>query len=229
MRRTTSHAEALLWAQEVAGPINVAKYWIPEIGFRDAVRGDHWVGLSREGNEIYALAIGDNPEIDPAWQTFSLPKSTPREKSAQLQITGQWAAYYIESIKCAQADAIEIITDGDEIETLLTTSAPDSSVHPGNPEVIFWGGIRSADGTLIAVGALTRWQSGGIIISSIATHKDYRRQGFGRAVTAGIVRMAHDQGIEHVVLAVFAKNSSARALYESLGFALMGEFNHFSR
>ena len=229
MRRTTSHTEALLWAQEIAGPINLAQYWIPEIGFRDAIRGDHWVALSRDGEEIYALALGDGIEIDPTWQSFSLPKSTPRETTSDLSVSGQWAAYYIETAQCSHHNTVEIITDGDEIENLLTSSAPNSSVHPGNPEVIFWGGIRNTEGELVAVGALTQWQSGGFIISSIATHKDFRRQGLGRLLTGGIVRMAHDRGIERVVLAVFSKNLAARALYESIGFELLGDFNHFER
>ena len=229
MELTTSHAEALLWAAEIAGEINVAQYWIPRAGFRNATRGDNWVALSRDGEEIYALALGENPEIDPNWQNFSLPKSTPREKTEDLQLTGQWAAYFIETKKCAEFLPAEIITNEDEITEFLKLSAPDSSVYPGNPEIISWGGIRNEAGLLVAIGALTQWQSGGKIISSVATHPDYRRQGLGRKLTQGIVRNARDLGIEVVVLAVFSKNSSARALYESIGFELMGDFNHFRR
>ena len=56
------------------------------------------------------------------------------------------------------------------------------------------------------------------IIGNIITHRDYRRRGLGRAVTAALLRRLLG-AVEMVCLNVRADNTGAVKLYESLGFA----------
>ena len=50
-----------------------------------------------------------------------------------------------------------------------------------------------------------------------------RRQGVGRALIQAVVEWAESSGAERVALMVVERNASARALYESCGFAYTGE------
>ena len=104
----------------------------------------------------------------------------------------------------------------------------ESSVYPGNDETVFWAGLL-VNNELVAVGALSKWESGKFIISSIATKVTERNKGYGQLITEGIIALANKRGIGMVRLAVNAKNEVAMRLYEKIGFESMGSFNTFER
>jgi GNAT superfamily N-acetyltransferase len=123
--------------------------------------------------------------------------------------------------------SVEELIDTTGVEELLKVHAPDSSTYPGHPEVIFWAGIRSDNGELLAVATVVRWESGAKMISSVATRQDVRGQGLAQKLIKGIVKMSHDRGIDRLNLAVFTENLPARALYEKVGFICKGDFLYF--
>jgi ribosomal protein S18 acetylase RimI-like enzyme len=56
------------------------------------------------------------------------------------------------------------------------------------------------------------------IISNVVVHSGYRGQGIGRKLTQAAVAEASKLGAREVILQVYADNSPARHLYDSLGF-----------
>ena len=226
-QETTDHALAMQWARELLGTPNVAVPWIPRDKFLSAVRSPGSLALTREDKGVFGFGLGVNPEINPAWTHFSLPKAMPRELTESYPLAGQWSAYSIDTQLCAQELPVEELIDTSGVEALLNIHAPDSSTYPGNPEVIFWAGIHSEVGELIAVAAVVRWESGAKMISSVAVHTDRRGEGLAQRLVKGAMRMAFDRGIDRINLAVFTKNESARAVYEKVGFTCMGDFLYF--
>ena len=57
---------------------------------------------------------------------------------------------------------------------------------------------------------------------NIAVHPDFRRQGVARALILALIGELKKRGSRCLTLEVRASNDPARALYESLGFVLVG-------
>jgi GNAT superfamily N-acetyltransferase len=226
---TSDHATAMKWASELLGTPNVAVPWIPKDLFVAAVRTPGSLSLTRQDKGLFGFGLGSNPEINSEWTHFSLPKTLPRGLTENFPLKGQWSAYSIDTRICAGDDQVEELVDTSGVEELLKNHAPDSSTFPGNPEVIFWAGIRHASGELAAVATVVRWESGAKMVSSVAVKSEFRGQGLAQQLMRGVVRMAHDRGIDRLNLAVFTKNESARAVYEKVGFICMGDFLYFER
>lgn len=84
----------------------------------------------------------------------------------------------------------------------------------------FWG-IRR-DGLLVAMAGERMKVPGMTEVSGVATHPDWRGQGFARALSAFVASEITRRG-ETPFLHAFADNASAIRLYESLGFAIRSE------
>ena len=59
-------------------------------------------------------------------------------------------------------------------------------------------------------------------ITNIAVHPDHRRQGYGEAITQGLLDVAKENGMHLVTLEVRRSNLCAQALYHKLGFVDVG-------
>jgi [ribosomal protein S18]-alanine N-acetyltransferase len=59
-------------------------------------------------------------------------------------------------------------------------------------------------------------------ISTIATHPDWQRRGFGEVVFASMIQRAINLAAEYIVLEVRAGNASAQQLYLKYGFTVAG-------
>ena len=57
---------------------------------------------------------------------------------------------------------------------------------------------------------------------NVAVHPDFRRQGVARALILALTEELKNRGSRCLTLEVRASNDPARALYESLGFVLVG-------
>ena len=77
------------------------------------------------------------------------------------------------------------------------------------------------DGEPVAVGR--RHDGDGLgYISAIGVRRAWHGLGLGEAVTRALVEAALDGGIEYVFLGVYADNAPALAVYERVGFAILG-------
>lgn len=66
-------------------------------------------------------------------------------------------------------------------------------------------------------------------ITNIATHPDFRRMGYGRAVLDALLLGAKKNDCEQVALEVRASNEAAIRMYEQAGFLTAGRRKHFYR
>lgn len=64
-------------------------------------------------------------------------------------------------------------------------------------------------------------------ITNIGVREEYRRLGFGRAITRALLNDAWQHKLDRVTLEVRASNTAALALYRSLGFTEVGKRPHF--
>jgi predicted GNAT family acetyltransferase len=111
----------------------------------------------------------------------------------------------------------------------LKAHAPNSSVWPGNPELVFWAGTRNESGELIAVGAVTMWETGQKVLSSVGTAENERGKGLATKLVSEMVAKSNKLGFPRLGLAVRADNIAAKRSYEKVGFVLCGEFTIFER
>jgi RimJ/RimL family protein N-acetyltransferase len=139
-----------------------------------------------------------------------------------------WDFYSIDTHTFAAFEGADEATNNEEVKALLEAHAPNSSVWPGNEEVLFWGAIRKDD-QLVATGALVKWRTGEVMFASIATHSDFRSQGIAQTLVSRMLSTAKSLGINHVGLGVFAGNASAKRAYEKVGFSLIGEFSSYEK
>ena len=230
---TLDFERAQEWAKEIFGSPNLFQIWMPAKGFVKAVRAGDSLAFTRGVDEPYGLGLGSEVEIDPLWQNFSIPRAIPKELTAEFVLSGQWDSYVIETdqVPVGSLDPYQYLHLDDNLEILkfLEKHAPESSTKPGHPEIFFWGGLRGESGELLAVAALTQWESGGHVLSSVGVHEEHRGRGLAQLLTKAIVSEAAQRSIPLVALGVAGKNSAAIAVYEKVGFACMGRFNYFER
>ncbi len=84
----------------------------------------------------------------------------------------------------------------------------------------------SCDGKLCAYGGMIVAVDEGQI-TNIATHPDYRRQGYGRAIVEALIRYAKMNGLDSISLEVRESNRAAIELYGKLGFKIEGKRKDF--
>ena len=88
------------------------------------------------------------------------------------------------------------------------------------------GMVCSRDGKVCAYGGMMVAVDEGQI-TNIATHPDYRRQGFGRAIVESLIKYAKMNGLDSISLDVRESNRAAIDLYLSLGFKVEGKRKDF--
>ena len=182
--------------------------------------------VNDEDGTIFAMALGINPEILECDRL-----ATSRDVSvdpAKFEHRANWDFYSIDTADFKEKEPAQESSNQEEIRELLENHAPNSSVWPGNEEVLFWGEIRQ-DAQLVSTGALVKWRTGQVMFASIATHENYRAKGLAQKLVSQMLSSAARDDIDHVGLGVFAENFSAKRAYEKVGFALIGEFSSYSK
>lgn len=227
---TTSYAQAQQWAIEIIGDPNVLQIWIPEAGFIRATRTADSISFTRKDDVCFGFGVGPNPPIESDWERFSLSRSLPREKTAGFKLLGQLNVYAIDTASFINPGKVVVLENRDaDINAFLDDHAPHSSSRPGDLQSLFWCGITNETNNLMAVATIARWESGGLMLSSVATHTDMRKQGLGTQITVGTLAFARERGLNPVALGVTQKNTAAISIYERIGFSLLCAFNTFSR
>jgi RimJ/RimL family protein N-acetyltransferase len=226
---SSDYALAQKWAIEVAGEPNQAQLIIPEDRFIKAVRNSNSVSLTTMDEQLFGLGLGLNPPIDPNWKRFTVERKADTSNYADAVSLLDLDIYSIET-QLYENSPLAVEIQGDtEISDFLKAHAPNSSVWPGNPELVFWAGKRNQSGELIAVGAVTMWETGQKIVSSVGTAEHERGKGIATKLIAEMVAKANELGFPRLGLAVHAKNIAAKKVYEKVGFVLCGEFTIFER
>ena len=88
------------------------------------------------------------------------------------------------------------------------------------------GMVCRKDGIICAYGGMLVAVDEGQI-TNIATHPDFRRMGYGRAVVEALIKYAKNNRLESVSLEVRESNKAAIALYTDLGFKVEGKRKDF--
>jgi ribosomal protein S18 acetylase RimI-like enzyme len=184
------------------------------------------LSISREDTDIYGIALGSNPVVPENWKKFSMESQGVANLPKDCQVVVEWDCYW------APTTSGEVHTvaqsEGSVIAAFLKMHAPESSVMPGNDEILQWIEIHR-DSQLVAAAALCRWQSGRVVISSVATHSEYRGQGLGKELINQCLYAGWDLGEKFLSLGVRHNNESAQRLYAATGFRLMHNFTYCER
>ena len=88
-------------------------------------------------------------------------------------------------------------------------------------------GYVTVDGELATSYAGMMTVAGEGQITNVATHESYRRRGLSRAVMQAMLAHARELSLFEVTLEVRESNAAAIALYEGLGFAVVGKRPRF--
>ncbi len=88
------------------------------------------------------------------------------------------------------------------------------------------GMVCRKDGIVCAYGGMLIAVDEGQI-TNIATHPDFRRMGYGRAVVEALIKYAKNNRLESISLEVRESNKAAIALYTDLGFKVEGKRKDF--
>jgi ribosomal protein S18 acetylase RimI-like enzyme len=215
-------------AYEVAYPNSpFFETWVPKDKFLSAefdVDGNFSIG--REDDGIYGIALGASPKIPSDWKNFSMESRGISQLPSEFKSVVEWDCYWAPTTFGAKVDPA--LTLDEEIEAFLKVHAPDSSVFPGNSEILQWVEVREK-GALVAIAALCRWESGRVVISSVATDSELRGRGFGKALMVKCLDAGSQYDEKYLCLGVRHQNESAQRLYASTGFRLMHNFTYCER
>jgi ribosomal protein S18 acetylase RimI-like enzyme len=201
--------------------------WVPEEKFVGAdVDSEGNFTISRADDGIYGIALGPSPLIPSDWKNFSMESRGINSLPADSKVVVEWDCYWSPTLRGELSPAIQ--SSDEVIDAFLKQHAPDSSVFPGNDEILQWIEIHD-ERELVAVAALCRWESGRVVISSVATHTDRRGRGFGKQLIERCLIAGSQLGEDFLCLGVRHRNESAQRLYASTGFTLMHNFTYCER
>lgn len=102
----------------------------------------------------------------------------------------------------------------------------ENSLELLTKEGIGVGMVCSCDGNVCAYGGMMVAVDEGQI-TNIATHPDYRRRGYGKAIVEALIKYAKMNGLDSISLEVRESNSAAIELYTKLGFKVEGKRRDF--
>jgi ribosomal protein S18 acetylase RimI-like enzyme len=224
---TRDFDQALLAYKKLYADSPFFETWVPREKFISADFDD--LGnllISREDNGVYGIAIGASPAIPGEWKNFSMESQGIAALPQDFKAVAEWDSYWAPTV--AGEYLVEEKSADSVIDEFLKAHAPQSSVFPGNEEVQEWVQIHR-NGELAGVAALCKWESGKLVIASVATHSEMRGQGIGKELMRKTLIAGDHHGAEALSLGVMHSNISAQRLYASLGFTLMHHFTYCER
>lgn len=212
------------WAADLLVEKNAAKFYLSQENFVGAYKQNGAFSFIVKGEPFYGHLYGAGAYFDERCTDAAVAGYKPESLGSLKQgVSFQfWEAITVDS-----GTGVELLTNADEINLILNEHAPDSSVRPGDPEEIFWGGIRNETGELVALAALVKWQSGFHVLSSVVTREEARGNGYATKLCKGIISYAHSLGIKEVGLGVRSENYAAQRAYEKAGFKKLADFTHY--
>lgn len=226
LEKTSDLLTAQHWADEILGAKNSAKYYLSPENFVVAYKNGNSFTFLIDGENLYSQMYGEEAHFDERSVGLSVTGSKP-ELSGNMK--SERGFQFWEALTLKNSSEIELLTNADEINAMIDEHAPDSSVRPGDPEEVFWGGVRNEIGELSALAVLVKWQSGFHMMASVATRTEDRGRGFATALIKGMVSRAHSLGIKVIGLGVRTENAPAQRVYEKAGFTKLADFINYRR
>jgi ribosomal protein S18 acetylase RimI-like enzyme len=215
------------WAAEILGEKNPAKYYMSEENFVVAYNQDGAFSFFVTGESFYGHLYSTNSYFDARCKDLAVI-NTAEFHRPDFEIRGG-GFHFWEKVTHESGASIELLMDLDEINEIIDTHAPDSSVRPGDSEEIFWGGIRNHVGELVACAVVVKWQSGFHVMASVVTRSQDRGRGYATALSEGMATQAWKLHIPRLGLGVRTSNVAAQRAYEKAGFKKIGVFTNYSR
>jgi ribosomal protein S18 acetylase RimI-like enzyme len=104
----------------------------------------------------------------------------------------------------------------ENLESSKKNTFTDGVLNPGN--YIFYAYSNNDSVGKLWITSVKRDGKSEWSIYDIETWTQYRGRGFGRAIMKAAEEFVREQGGDSITLSVFGNNTSARKLYESLGY-----------
>jgi mycothiol synthase len=89
--------------------------------------------------------------------------------------------------------------------------------------------LSTVAGDFAGVALCERWEEGQGYVAYLATARDWRGRGLGRALLATSLEKMRAAGLERATLSVNARNESAARLYESVGMTLTARTDRYEK
>ena len=226
LEATDKLEDAKAWATEILGDQNSAKYYLSQENFVVAYKNNDSFSFLIDRDSLYSQMYGPNAYFDDRCLWLSV---TGSETDLAGKMKRGRGFQFWEVLTSKNNVPIELIDDAQEINAIIDEHAPDSSVRPGDPEELFWGGIRNELGELAALAVLVKWQSGFHVMSSVVTRLQDRGKGYATQLSEGMISHAFSLGIREIGLGVRTENISAQRVYEKAGFKNLAEFINYVR
>ena len=218
--RATSTEEFVRWHLR---PSAVTRAWVADgatvveaVGERPTVPAGSRVLTCLGPADALRSLMRDVAEVVEPPDRLSVPAGLAADAPWEHAESWTWCWMYAD--RPAPEPRVEVVacTDAEEIDAVLDAGNPDAWARPGSPGAQ-WLGVR-AGGRLVAVGAMTRQQSGAGLLQAITVLPEARGRGYGRDVSAGLTRLAQAQPPGVATLGAYADNAPAVATYRSLGY-----------
>ncbi len=198
--------------------------WQTENGVFSLAHAEDQIWLSGAGDFSlleYAKVLNDAAALGHVATMISIPTEIAKQLNFENSRDVVWMRRTKPFPPKSVASNVSIIRDdsfNSEIQRFLQLNAPESSVFPGNHEILFWVVARNFEKEIVGVAAGVQWQTGTYVVSSVATAESARRQGIGSLVTLTTAQELFALGAQTVHLGVRATNRGALAMYQAIGF-----------
>lgn len=226
MESTSDLAIARQWAAEYFSEKNVAKYFLDVEKFVVAYRSTDSYSFVLTHKPFYGHLYGPSAFLDPRLSEVAIADREPQQLSG---FTRKEKFQIWEARTFPGQSSLVLLHDDDEINFMLDNHAPDSSIRPGEKEVVFWAGLRDPKGLLMAGATVVQWSSGYHVLSSVVTRSEYRGKGLATQLCTEILSEVYSRGISTLGLGVRADNFAAQRAYTKAGFQKLAEFTNYSR
>ncbi len=226
---TADPVEAFSWSNDILGDASAAAFFLAPSRFVRAERTGDSLSLSFSDDGGAGVLFGPQPPLRSDWSRCLVSFTNFGERLGELVKYDEWDFYTRPSEVSSDDSRVEVLHDDDTVTALLQTHAPHSAVWPGDEEIVDWFGLRDTSGRLVCVAALVRWESGGHVLSSVATVGDARGRGHALALLRGVVHESKKRDIAWLGLGVAHDNTSAQRVYVRAGFTLRSEFSNYHR
>ena len=182
---------AALRAHDVALPGVNGEVTTVERFVRAWVEGTGLQARTVSNQRLYALGTLRPPEQAP-------PGRARPAGDADLDLAARWYGEF-------QREAGVPVTDAGQW----------SRVGIGDRRIWLW---EDEDGAVVSLAGRTAPAAGVCRVAPVYTPPEYRRRGYGAAVTATCTQDALDRGVGHVVLFTDLANPTSNAIYQRIGY-----------